>query len=87
MANYQEGLVHLFMLQQVFEEGVRRNCRIMGDGVALPDVKHYGQSRVRGVGDMVGGCETLSRQPGGLVRVMGKRAWVLRHGKPSQVCA
>jgi hypothetical protein len=79
--------MHSFMLRQVFEEGVRRNCRIVGDGVALPDVKHYGQSRVRGVGDMVDGCETLSRQSGGLVRVMGKRARVLRHGKPSQVRA
>jgi chitin synthase len=83
VANYQEGLVHSFVLRQVFEEGVRRNCRIAADGVALPDVKHYGQSRVRGVGDVVDGCETLSRQPGGLVGVMGKRARVLRHGEPS----
>jgi hypothetical protein len=67
VANYQDGLVHSFMLRQVFEEGVRRNCRIAGDGVALPDVKHYSQSRVRGARDVVDGLKTLLRRPGGLI--------------------
>jgi hypothetical protein len=60
------------VLWQVFEEGLRRNGRIVADGVTLPDVKHYGQSQVHGVGDAVDGCKTLLRQPGGLVGMMGK---------------
>jgi hypothetical protein len=72
VGDYQEELVHSFVLQQEFEEGVGW---IAAGGAA--DIRHYGHSQVRGVGDMVDGCEVLSRRPGGLVGMVGKAAWDL----------
>jgi hypothetical protein len=78
VGDYQE-LVHSFVLRQVFEEGVGW---IAADGAA--DIRHYGQSQVRGVGDMVDGCEVLSRRPDGLVGTVGKAAWDLDMATPSR---
>jgi chitin synthase len=83
VANYQDELVHSFVLRQEFEEGVGRNSRIAADGVALPAVNIMDN---RGCvellrGDVVEGREVLSRRPGGLIGMMGKAARDLRHGK------
>ena len=83
VANYQDELVHSFVLRQAFEDGVGRNGRIAADGVALPAVNIMENSGCVELlrGGIVDGREVLSRKPGGLIGMVGKAARDLRHGK------
>jgi chitin synthase len=83
VANYQDELVHSFVLRQAFEDDVGRNARIAADGVALPAVNVMDNSGcvVLLRGGVVDGCEVLSRKPGGLIGMLGKAARDLRNGK------
>ena len=83
LSNYQDELVHSFVLRQAFEEGVGRNGRMALDGVAFPAINIMDNSGCVGLlrGGVVDGTEVLSRKPGGMIGMMGKAARDLRHGK------
>lgn len=83
VANYQDELVHSFVLRQAFEDGIGRNRRIAADGVALPVINVMDNAGCMELlrGGVVDGREILSRKPGGLIGMAGKAARDLRHGK------
>ena len=83
LSNYQDELVHSFVLRQAFEDSVGRNGRMAVDGVAFPAINIMDNSGCVELlrGSVVDGTEALSRKPGGLIGMLGKAARDLRHGK------
>ena len=83
LSNYQDELVHSFVLRQAFEDGVGRNGRMAVDGVVLPAINIMDNSGCVGLlrGGVVDGNDVLSKKPGGLIGMLGKAARDLRHGK------
>ncbi|EIN11094.1 chitin synthase [Punctularia strigosozonata HHB-11173 SS5] len=79
--NFQDELLHSYVLRQTFDDSVGYNGLITGDGVTLPDVKTMDNGACVELLRGIQLSEKVVKKPAGVLGVMNKASSSFRSGK------